>query len=549
MLGGNFEHRKGMLMEYRDLLKYLIDLRRLCFLPHVEEKSGCMSSYDRYSQYDPVEKCYVNWGANDDGSGYIRKLEDESIVAFECEGPGVIWRIWSALPEEGAMRIYFDDEENPAVNVPFIDWFEKQPEDIPPLNLSELSMCLSRGRNSFIPIPFQKNCRIELAPGWGKYYHFTYTRFPKDTKMPDYSERFTREGCIALAETDRVLYERGENNALPDVSVREQLLPKKTITLYECSGEGAIEELCVLTDGLKNKPWMHRQLILRIYWDGREQAAVEAPLGDFFGGSPGYAHYRSLPMSMEKHVYSCRFYMPFANGCRIEVENTSCEASAIVLQLRTSNQTIPKEALRFHAKWHRGYWGNLDKKRFECNGDRYPDWPILLLENTRGRFCGVHMHIYNVWKEPELHAESWWYGKWDKKSVDWWWGEGDEKFFVDGECFPSTFGTGSEDYIGYAWAAEPPFARFDSPFACMNAMPIDGNGHTSVMRFQVADNVPFQSGFQAFIEKYKPDNWEEGNHCLYAVTPYWYQQADTDDGYPSIGIDDLLDGYDLESLR
>ena len=32
-----------------------------------------------------------------------------------------------------------------------------------------------------------------------------------------------------------------------------------------------------------------------------------------------------------------------------------------------------------------------------------------------------------------------------------WWGEGDEKFFVDGEKFPSTFGTGSEDYFGYAW--------------------------------------------------------------------------------------------------
>lgn len=60
--------------------------------------------------------------------------------------------------------------------------------------------------------------------------------------------------------------------------------------------------------------------------------------------------------------------------------------------------------------------------------------------------------------------------------MDWWWGEGDEKFFVDGERFPSTFGTGSEDYIGYAWAAEPPFARFDSAYACMNAMPLDGNG-------------------------------------------------------------------------
>jgi phage protein U len=27
-----------------------------------------------------------------------------------------------------------------------------------------------------------------------------------------------------------------------------------------------------------------------------------------------------------------------------------------------------------------------------------------------------------------------------------WWGEGDEKIWVDGEDFPSLFGTGTEDY-------------------------------------------------------------------------------------------------------
>ena len=43
-----------------------------------------------------------------------------------------------------------------------------------------------------------------------------------------------------------------------------------------------------------------------------------------------------------------------------------------------------------------------------------------------------------------------------------WWGEGDEKIFVDGEKFPSSFGTGTEDYYGYAFgrpgAFLPPFS-------------------------------------------------------------------------------------------
>jgi hypothetical protein len=29
---------------------------------------------------------------------------------------------------------------------------------------------------------------------------------------------------------------------------------------------------------------------------------------------------------------------------------------------------------------------------------------------------------------PQHKAESWWYGRWDKKNINWWWGEGDEKF-------------------------------------------------------------------------------------------------------------------------
>ena len=55
----------------------------------------------------------------------------------------------------------------------------------------------------------------------------------------------------------------------------------------------------------------------------------------------------------------------------------------------------------------------------------------MLRTQGRGRFCGVMLHVWN----PRGG----------------WWGEGDEKFFVDGEKFPSTFGTGSEDYFGYAW--------------------------------------------------------------------------------------------------
>ena len=120
----------------------------------------------------------------------------------------------------------------------------------------------------------------------------------------------------------------------------------------------------------------------------------------------------------------------------------------------------------------------------------------------------------------------------------WWWGEGDEKFFVDGEEYPSTFGTGSEDYFGYAWAAHNPI-EFES---ALQNQPLNKNnslGHVSNNRFQLADNVPFQKRFEAVIEKYHPNSWP----LLYACTAYWYQAAGQADLYGPVQAKDRLDYY------
>lgn len=512
-------------MTYQELLNRLTDLCLPAQKPALGEKAGNSSSYDRHSRYDADQDRYLDWGANADGDGYIRKKADGTIVVFEQDGPGVVWRIWSALPEKGHMRVFLDGQEEPEINVPFIDWFERSPDEIPPLNYSELSLRLSRGRNSFIPIPYQKSCRIELAPGWGAYYHFTYTRFPDGTEMPHYRERFTREGCIALAKTDALLYDRGETEtAGQKIWVEYTVQPGENATLYCREGSGAIAELCVLPDTLSDEALS--ALELRLFWDQEKEPSVCCALGDFFGGSPAYARVRTLPITMERSRYSCRFLMPFENGMRLCVDNRGATAQMIRIEMTfAADPGDTKQLLRFRARTERGETADSLGQRFAPGGERWPDWPLLITEGGCGRFMGLHLNVHCTWPEPEAPAESWWYGKWDRKNIDWWWGEGDEKFFVDGENFPSTFGTGSEDYIGYAWAAEPPFARFESSYAAMNRMPLSGNGDTSVMRFHIADNIPFQNRFEAYIEKYKANEWGEGCACTYAATVYWYQES------------------------
>ena len=61
-----------------------------------------------------------------------------------------------------------------------------------------------------------------------------------------------------------------------------------------------------------------------------------------------------------------------------------------------------------------------------------------------------------------------------------------------------TFGTGSEDYFGYAWGNA---GLFQTPYHCQT-MTQNNRGHQSLLRWHVADNVPFQTSFDGAIEKY-----------------------------------------------
>jgi hypothetical protein len=116
-----------------------------------------------------------------------------------------------------------------------------------------------------------------------------------------------------------------------------------------------------------------------------------------------------------------------------------------------------------------------------------------------------------------------------------WWGEGDEKFFVDGEKFPSTFGTGSEDYFGYAWSSDQLFFH-----PLHNQTITEGNkGHISDNRWQIADSIPFQKSFDGYIEKYFPND----KPTLYSSVVYWYLSANGQDPYTPVAMNERLDWY------
>jgi hypothetical protein len=214
--------------------------------------------------------------------------------------------------------------------------------------------------------------------------------------------------------------------------------------------------------------------------------------------------------------------MPYGSA-RLELVNDGNKPRKVKFQITTA--PLKKQAdqlLRFHAKFHNG----LFLEGIRVKGKEI-EWP-LLMSKGEGRFCGVTFTVLNRW--PKSDSETIY-------KTNRWWGEGDEKFYVDGEKFPSTFGTGSEDYFGHAWAANAPFPMFASPFASQPFIETDANGYTSLNRFHIADNIPFKDSFTGTIEKFET-NGKNKVDSFFECVAYWYQRAGQSDQYPEIPLKD-----------
>lgn len=497
-------------LTYADLVKRLVDMERLAVLPADGETCKQWSSWDRASKYDAERNKYVAWDANGDGGGIIRREGDLSVMA-EMEGPGCIWRTWSAAAKDGRVKIYLDGQEQPVVDLPFKNYFSG---DTAPFNYPMLSYDLNKlgasGQNLYYPIPYQKSCKILAEKDWGAYYQFVYTTYPKGTKLPTFSAALAAENADALAKANAFLKDKQGTDPAGQREGQETIRDTARVAAggsqsLEIPGPRAITCIRASAElaGREDEMAAARQLVLKITFDGAQKPQVWCPVGDFFGTAPGVNLYKTLPTGMTDQGAYAFWYMPFAKGAKIELVNEGKVDREVKFEIVHAPLARPFEGLgHFHCKWHRD--------TFPVSADRWPDWSLLRTEG-RGRFCGVMLHVWN----PQGG----------------WWGEGDEKFFVDGEQFPSTIGTGSEDYFGYAWCHPGLFQR---PFHAQT-MTSGNRGHQSVLRWQIGDTVPFHTAFDGYIEKYYRTE-EKGTQ--YAVTVCWYLAPGGKDPYEPVAVED-----------
>ncbi len=490
------------------LLAELTDLPGLATYPRPGFVCRQFSSYDRRSK-TPAD--HDSWFANGDADNYLR-VEDvggrKEYVMMDADGPGAIVRIWSANPR-GTLRIYLDGADEPVIEAPMGDFLSGKYAGIP----EPIAHVASRGWNSYFPIPYARHCKV-TSDDKRFYYHVDYRTYPAGTPVRSFRgadlERLGKKVATVaerLAAPETAWNEPARRLA---AALRRQsadpwhVLPSGESYEWaaERAGPGAIVALAAQVDAADIEAAL-RQLVLTIEFDGEQ--TVACPLGDFFGAAPGVNPYASLPMVVaDDGTMWSAWVMPFEKTARLRIRNAGAQLVSLQVYVAGRKMRWTTRSMHFHAKWRR-----------EADIPTRPmrDWNYLAARG-RGVFVGAAFHIANPVKN--------------------WWGEGDEKIYVDGENFPSFFGTGTEDYYGYAWCCNVPFAN-----AYHNQPRCDGPGnygHTAVNRWHIIDKIPFTRDFRFDMELW---HWNKDARVTCSVVSYWYARPGATDEFPPIASDNL----------
>jgi hypothetical protein len=295
------------------------------------------------------------------------------------------------------------------------------------------------------------------------------------------------------------------------------LEPGETAALADIEGPGVIRHIWMtVTDRTPEHEFVLRDLVLRMRWDDEDGPSVEVPLGDFFcNGFAARCDVISLPIVVAPHGgMNCYLPMPFAERARIGI---------------TSEHPAPIEAFFYQIDYVLGEGLAPDVGYLHAQWRREPvttpgrDYVVLDGVAGRGKYVGTFLGISALER--------------------YWWGEGEMKFFIDGdEELPTICGTGTEDYVGGAWAfqrelggADPQPVTYSAPwFGYPHHATAEVSDHSpyaratvpqhGMYRWHILDPIDFESSLRVTLQQIGHDGRRlfERSDDVSSVA-YWYQ--------------------------
>lgn len=330
-------------------------------------------------------------------------------------------------------------------------------------------------------------------------------------------------GGRATAETS---LHQGSANAARELGPGWKLSPCATVksgetfTVADIEGPGVIRHMWLTLH------WsLHRDFVLRIYWDGSEAPSVECPIGDFFCNSWKQSqNILAQPINVNPHGgLNCYFPMPFRRHARVTLTNESPIDKNVYYTVNYTLEPVPENALYFHAQWRRT--NPVPYKQF---------YTILDGVEGRGQYVGTFM-------------------AWQQNNSDWW-GEGEILMYLDGDReYPTIIGTGTEDYFGGAWGFEHEghSESFSAPYlGYIDVQPEIKPGYTgrnlragsrfTLYRFHVHDPILFQNDLRVQMQCI---GWRDQGRYLplqddVSSVAYWYQSL-PHKPFPAFPVRDL----------
>jgi hypothetical protein len=372
-------------------------------------------------------------------------------VMLDTDGPGAIVRWWMTFykAQDGIIRIYIDNASEPVI--------EGSPDSLLSgsllagypfsASLQEGAPLGEEGRdydhNFYLPIPFAKHCKItyecdslrllydyegiHVKNGFywpDVFYNICYRSYIKGTNVESFSIQALKESQ-SLIEKAGVSLLGSEVNSTEESLFGKILPPGDSVIIQFTGNDKAINRLAVeMGKGGKNQAL--RSVIIKVIFDG--QLTIWVPAGEFFGsGYSSNTHNTWMNIRDKDGLMKSFWVMPFRKQCAISFINygtdtVDLKGSAGLIDYKWNNMSM-----YFGASWHEYY----RIRSRAVNGSPFDLSYADIL--GKGVYVGDQVTLFN--------------------NTYYWWGEGDEKIFVDGEKFPSSFGTGSEDYYGY-WKYE-----------------------------------------------------------------------------------------------
>jgi hypothetical protein len=279
-----------------------------------------------------------NKGAKGDAYTLIAPGTTQTI--FDQKGAGIITKIWSANSllwsaenrRKVKIEMFWDDEDKPAVSVPFTDFFGIGLGLMRPFECELFASPEGKSHNCFIPMPYRKAAKIQIVNESDNiimfYYKIDFMQVPKlDDDVMYFHSYWHRDISTTLGEDFEIL---------PNVSGRGRYLGTN---------------IGVVGDSIYRGSWFGEGEV-KVYLDGDDQYPTLVGTGteDYIGTGWGQGEYAnkiqgSLVSDKEHDIYTFYRYhtidpVYFHQNCKVTIQQMGNSPRAGLRKMRKNGAEL-----------------------------------------------------------------------------------------------------------------------------------------------------------------------------------------------------------------